>query len=239
MTFKMNLDRLRALRDNHELTELPLPEEEIVARYERLYTGCVNDVLREMCLTNQAMSPEIVPLRDELVAVGFAFTIRSVPDPTLAGELELRVKMLEEIRPNMVCVWNANGHDNASHWGGVMTKLSRARGARGAVIDGGIRDTRDILSQGFPIWYRYRTSNGSLSRCKISAYQVPIVVGNVLVRPGDLLFADIDGALVVPRKIVLPVLERAEAIMRNENEFHQWIDAGLSAEEIQERGGYF
>jgi regulator of RNase E activity RraA len=235
----MNLDRLRSLRDNHELAELSLPEEEIVARYEQLYTGCVNDVLREMCLTNQAMPPQITPLRDELIVAGFAFTIRSAVDPTLKGELELRVKMLEELRPNMVCVWNANGLDNASHWGGVMTKLSRARGVRGAIIDGGIRDTRDILSQGFPVWYRYRTSNGSLSRCKICGYQVPIVVGSVLIRPGDLIFADIDGAVVVPRKTVLPVLERAEAIVRNEREFKQWIDAGLSAEEVQERGGYF
>lgn len=235
----MNIERLQHLRDDVEEIAFSLSEEEIIARYEKLYTGCVNDVMREMCLTNQALPAEIVPLRDSMVLAGFAFTIRSAADPTVSGELELRVKMLEELKPNMVCVWNANGIDHASHWGGVMTKMSRKRGVRGAIIDGGIRDTGDILSQEFPIWYRYRISNGSLSRAKMTGYQVPIVVGSVMIKPGDLIFADIDGAIVVPRKIVVPVLERAEGIVRNEDEFKDWIEAGLSPEEVHDRGGYF
>ncbi|MDR2117714.1 MAG: RraA family protein [Planctomycetaceae bacterium] len=236
---KMHLLKLRQLRDEIENIELPISEAEIITRYEKLYTGCVNDVLRENCLTNQALPAEIRPLRDEMVLAGFAFTIRSNADPSLEGELELRVKMLDELRPNMVCIWNANGIDNASHWGGVMTKMSKKQGVRGAIIDGGIRDTGDILSQKFPIWYRYRISNGSLSRAKITGYQVPITVGAVLIKPGDLIFADIDGAIVIPRKLIIPVLERAETIESNEGEFKEWIDAGLSPEEVHDRGGYF
>lgn len=236
---KMNLDKLREMRDTVEQIELPVPEQEICQRYEKLYTGCVNDVLRERCLTNVALPPGIMPLRDEMTVGGFAFTIRSAADPVLAGELELRVKMLDEIRPNHVCVWNANGDDGASHWGGVMTKAASKRGCRGAIIDGGIRDTKDILAQSFPIWCRYRTSNGSLSRARITAYQAPINVGGVLIKPGDLLFADIDGVVVVPRKLCVQVLERAEGIERNELEIKDWVEAGLSTEEIHNRGGYF
>jgi regulator of RNase E activity RraA len=236
---RMHLLKLRQLRDDIEKIELPVSEAEIIARYEKLYTGCVNDVLREHCLTNQALPAEIHPLRDEMVLAGFAFTIRSNADPSLEGELELRVKMLDELRPNMVCVWNANGIDHASHWGGVMTKMSKKQGVRGAVIDGGIRDTGDILSQQFPIWYRYRISNGSLSRAKITGYQVPVTVGAVLIKPGDLIFADLDGAIVIPRKLIIPVLERAETIESNEGEFKEWIEAGLSPDEVHERGGYF
>lgn len=239
MSYKMHLEQLRLQRDSVKPVPLAWPEETILSRYEKLYTGCVNDVLREMCLTNQALPPKIMPLRDEMVIAGFAFTIRSVSDPTLEGELELRVKMLDELRPNMVCVWNSNDHDIASHWGGVMTRASIKRGVRGAIIDGGIRDTKDILEQKFPIWYRYRTSNGSLSRDKITGYQVPVVIGGVIIMPGDLIFADIDGALVIPRHLVETVLARAESIENNEEEFKEWVDAGLSAEEIQNRGGYF
>ena len=239
MTQKMNTDKLREMRDHVEHAELRADPEQVCKRYERLYTGAVNDVLRELCLTNVALPPQIMPLRDEMVVAGFAFTIRSVADPTLAGELETRVKMLDEVHANHVCVWNANGEDHASHWGGVMTRASSQRGCRGAIIDGGIRDTRDILEQRFPIWSRYRTSNGSLSRAQITAYQVPIVVGGVMIRPGDLIFADIDGAVVVPRKICVDVLERAEAIERNEGEIKEWVDAGLSTQEIHDRGGYF
>jgi regulator of RNase E activity RraA len=236
---KMNLDNLRRLRDIVEPLEFSVSESEIITRYEKLYTGCVNDVMRELCLTNQALPPSIMPLRDEMVMAGFAFTIRSNTDPTVAGELELRVKMLDELRPNMICIWNANGVDDASHWGGVMTKMSMKQGVRGAIIDGGIRDTKDILEQKFPIWYRYRTSNGSLSRAKMTGYQVPIFVGGVMIKPGDLIFADIDGVIVVPRKLVLPVLERAEGIETNELEFKEWIEAGLSPEQVHDRGGYF
>lgn len=235
----MNLEDLRRIRDVVEPVELPVPEAEICARYERLYTGAVNDVLRELCLTDVALPPAIRPLRDEMVCAGFAFTIRSNADPTLSGELELRVTMLDEIRPHHVCVWNANGDDEASHWGEVMTAASMQRGCKGAVIDGGIRDTRGILAQKFPIWRRYHTSNGSLSRAKITGYQVPIKVGSVLIKPGDLVFADIDGVVVVPRKLCVPVLERAEAIERNEGEIKEWVAAGLSTQEIHNRGGYF
>ena len=239
MTDKMNTEKLRRIRETVEQVELPIPEAELCERYEKLYTGAVNDVLRELCLTHQALPPTIVPLRDEMVVCGFAFTIRSNADPTLSGELELRVKMLDEIRPHHVCIWNANGDDQASHWGEVMTAASRKRGCKGAIVDGGIRDTRGILAQNFPIWYRYRTSNGSLARAKITGYQVPIQVGGVLIKPGDILLADIDGALVVPRKLAMAVLERAEGIEKNEIEIKQWVEAGLSAEQVHERGGYF
>ncbi|MGN1275311.1 MAG: hypothetical protein ACI4UF_12065, partial [Thermoguttaceae bacterium] len=86
---------------------------------------------------------------------------------------------------------------------------------------------------------RYRTSNGSLSRAKMTGFQVPVVCGTALIKPGDLIFADIDGAVVVPRKICVAVLERAESIVRNEDEFKDWIQAGLSPEEVHARGGYF
>lgn len=239
MSDKMKLQQLRELRDERKTVELPIPEEEIIVRYEKLYTGCVNDVLRELCLTNQALPPSIMPLRDEMTLAGFAFTIRSNSDPTTVGELETRVEMLDQLRPNMVCVWNANGIDNASHWGGVMTATAMKHGVRGAIVDGGIRDTKDILAQKFPIWYRYRCSNGSLSRAKMTGFQVPVQIGDVLLFPGDLIFADIDGVVVVPREHIVTVLERAEEIVRNEGEFKEWIDAGLSTHEIHDRGGYF
>lgn len=239
MSHKMNIDRLRAERDAVDTTPLPIPEKEICERYERLYSGAVNDVLRELCLPLQALPPSIVPLRDEMVVAGFAFTIRSSDNPTMGGELELRVQMLDELRPNHVCVWNANGRDIASHWGGVMTRAALKRGVRGAIVDGGIRDTKDILAQGLPIWYRYRTSTGALSHCKLEAWQQPIWIGNVIVKPGDLIMADIDGALVVPRRRIIEVLERAEQIERNEGEIKEWVDAGLSARDIHDRGGYF
>ncbi len=235
----MQVDRLQEMRDSIESFDLTIPIEDLAKRFEKLYTGAVNDVLREMCLPNQGLPSSIVPLRDEMVVCGEAFTVKAVKDPTMGGELELRVKMLDELKAGHVVIWNANGEDHASHWGGVMTRAALHRGCRGAIIDGGIRDTKDILDQEFPIWYRYRTNHGALSHTKIVGYQVPIYVGEVIIKPGDILLADIDGALVIPRKIAVEVLQRAEQIERNEGEIKEWVDAGLSAEEIHDRGGYF
>jgi len=239
MSSQMNVDELKQIRDSVEEIELAIPLEELCERFEKLYTGAVNDVLREMCLPNQALLSSIVPLRDDMVVCGEAFTVKAVKDPTMGGEMEVRVELLDDIRPGHVVIWNANGDDHASHWGGVMTQASLKRGCRGAIIDGGIRDTKDILRQDFPIWYRYRTSNGALSHTKIVGYQVPIFVGDLMIKPGDILLADIDGGLVIPRNIAVEVLERAEQIERNEGEIKEWVAAGLSAEEILDRGGYF
>ncbi len=235
----MQTDKLAQIREASNDFPLEIPVAELCARYEKLYTGAVNDVLRELCLPKQALHPEIMPLRDEMVVCGEAFTVRGVADPTLSGELDKRVEMLEKIRPHHVLLWNANGERIASHWGGVMTRASLKRGCKGAIIDGGIRDTKDILEQKFPIWYRYRTSTGALSHTKVAAYQVPVIIGDVIVKPGDILLADIDGALVIPRKLAVAVLKRAEKVEQNEGEIKEWVDAGLSAQDISDRGGYF
>ncbi|MEM1445067.1 MAG: RraA family protein [Planctomycetota bacterium] len=239
MSELMKTDQLSAMREAPNDAELAIPLPALCDRYEKLYTGAVNDVLREFCLPLQALPTGIVPLRDDVAVCGEAFTVRSVADPTLSGELDTRVGLLDAIRADHVVVWNANGENRASHWGGVMTRASMKRGCRGAIIDGGLRDTRDVLDQGFPVWYRYRTSTGALSHTKVTGYQIPIVIEGVIVKPGDIVMADIDGALVIPRKIAVAVLERAEGIERNETEIKSWVDAGLTAEQISNRGGYF
>lgn len=235
----MHLAKLKAVRDAVSTTALPIPVAELCARYEGLYTGAVNDVLREFVLMDQALPHKIVPLRDDMKVAGIAFTIRSAKDPTVGGEMETRAHMLEAIHDHAICVWDTAGEDEAAHWGEMMTATARQRGARGAVVDGGLRDTHQVLAQGFPIWYRYRTSNGSLGRCKITGFQIPIVIGKVIIRPGDVIFADIDGALVVPRDIAYNVLVRAEEIQSNEQSIRQWAESGVSAGEIVGRGGYF
>ena len=124
-------------------------------------------------------------------------------------------------------------------WGGVMTATAISKGIRGAVIAGGIRDTKQILEQKFPLFYKYRTSNGSLGRCMITHYQVPVRIGKVTVRPGDIIFGDIDGVLCIPREIAYDVLLRAEGIERNEVDIFSWVRQGDSIAEIIGKGGYF
>ena len=235
----MKLNRLIETRQQIPSNTLPIPLKELCERYEKLYTGCINDVMRELCLLDQNLPSDIMPLRDEMVLCGEAFTVKSAPQVMIEGEMTFRAQMLDEMKPEGVVVWDTSSDTDGSLWGGVMTATAMARKIRGAVIAGGIRDTKQILEQNFPIFYKYRTSNGSLGRCMITHYQVPVKVGKVTIRPGDIIFGDIDGVLCVPRAIAYDVLLRAEGIEKTENDIFEWVRRGDSIEEILDKGGYF
>lgn len=147
--------------------------------------------------------------------------------------------MLDQLHEYAICVWDTSGDTESAQWGEVMTAASKKKGARGAVIDGGLRDTHQVLAQRFPVFYKYRTSNGSLGRCLITDFQCPVRIGKTLIFPGDVIFGDIDGVIAIPRDIAFDVLERAEKIKNNEKEIRKWVDEGVSAEDVVKRGGYF
>jgi 4-hydroxy-4-methyl-2-oxoglutarate aldolase len=235
----MNLEKLIESRENVPYNEFPVPEKEMLSRFEQLYTGAVNDVLREFCLLNQALPGHIVPLREYKTIAGFAFTVKSSPNAMISGEMEFRVKMLEEIKEDAFVVWDTTNDAQATLWGGVMTATAKGKKVKAACIDGGIRDTHQILEAGFPVFYKYRISNGSLGRCLITHYQITLSIGGVTIKPGDIVLGDIDGVLVVPREIAYNVLIRAEEIKENEKMIFGWVKEGQSIQDITKKGGYF
>lgn len=235
----MNLEKLIAERESLCDAELEIAPGELLARYEDLYTGAVNDVLREFCLLDQALPGHILPLREYQTVAGFAFTVKSAPNVKITGEMEFRVQMLDELKAGSFVVWDTSGDQRATLWGGVMTATAKGLGVKAACIDGGIRDTHQILEADFPVFYKYRISNGSLGRCLITHYQIPILIGTTVIKPGDIVLGDVDGVLVVPRRIACEVLLRAEEIKRNEKKIFGWVAEGQSITQISEKGGYF
>lgn len=233
------LEALTEMLDTVDIQPLAVSDEEICERLEKLYTGAINDVLREHCLMDQAMPNNILPLKMDMCRAGVAYTIRSAPNPTVGGEMNIRAQMLDAMPKGCCVIWDAGIENEAAHWGEVMTASAIARGARMAVINGGLRDTRQVLAQDFPVFYRYRTSNGSLGRTKITEYNVPLRIGKVYIKPGDFIFGDIDGVVVIPRSIALEVLERAEKIKSNEKEMRGMVYEGFSAVKMIDEGGYF
>lgn len=235
----MNLEKLIESREYVSKKEFPVSDGEILSRFEQLYTGAISDVLREFCLLNQALPWHIKPLREYRSVAGFAFTVKSAPNVMIKGEMDYRTKMLDELGENHFVVWDTSNDEEATLWGGVMTATAKGKKVKAACIDGGIRDTHQILEADFPIFYKYRISNGSLGRCLITHYQVPILIGKVVIRPGDIVIGDIDGVIVVPRDIAYDVLIRAEEIKANEKKIFSWVHSGQTIKEIKEKGGYF
>jgi regulator of RNase E activity RraA len=235
----MNLEKFIALREGVSTVAFPVPDKELLSRFEQLYTGAVNDVLREFCLIDQALPGHIIPLREYRTVAGFAFTVKSAPNVKVQGEMEFRVKMLDEMHEDAFVVWDTSRDRKATLWGGVMTATAKGKKIKAACIDGGIRDTHQIIEADFPVFYEYRISNGSLGRCLITHYQVPIKIGDVTIKPGDIVLGDIDGVLVVPREIAYDVLVRAEEIKENEKKIFGWVKEGQTVQQITEKGGYF
>ncbi len=235
----MKLEQLIAERETISCKPFPVPVKELLQRYEQLYTGAISDVLREFCLLDQALPGYLRPLRDSDVVAGIAFTVKSAPNVKITGELTFRTQMLDQMGEDSFVMWDTSNDEKATLWGGVMTATAYGRGVKAACIDGGIRDTKQILEKPFPVYYKHRIPNGSLGRCLITHYQVPVRIGDVLIKPGDVIFADIDGVICVQRDIDNDVLVRAEEIRDNEKEIFGWVAEGQSLQEITEKGGYF
>jgi regulator of RNase E activity RraA len=235
----MNLEKFIEMREGISSKVFPVSDTELLSRFEQLYTGAVNDVLREFCLLNQALPNRIMPLREYRTVAGFAFTVKSAPNAKVSGEMEFRTQMLDAMHENAFIIWDTSKDEKATLWGGVMTATAKGLKVKAACIDGGIRDTHQILEADFPVFYKYRTSNGSLGRCLITHYQIPLQIDDVTVKPGDILLGDIDGVLVVPRDIAYEVLVRAEEIRENEKKIFGWVNEGQTVHQITEKGGYF
>lgn len=234
----MKLERLIAARESVSTREFPIPVKELLARFEQLYTGAISDVLREHALLDQSIG-QLIPLRPERTVAGIAFTVKSAPNVRITGEMTFRTRMLDAMGADSFVVWDTTNDEKATLWGGVMTATAIGKGVKAALVDGGIRDTHQILEKDFPVFYKHRIPNGSLGRCLITHYQEPILIRGVTIKPGDVVLGDIDGVVVVPRDLAYDVLVRAEEIRANEKKIFTWVAQGQSVKQITEQGGYF
>lgn len=235
----MKLGAFAASRAERTLEPFPIPDRELCERYEALFTAAVNDALRERNLVRQTLPNNIMPMRETMKLAGPAFTIKGSKSLLVKDEMRERAEMLESIPPDFVVAWDTGGDDESAQWGEVMTMAAKKRGCRGAVVDGGVRDCDRVLPQEFPVFVKYRSSNGMLGRFRITGWQIPIRIGEVEIFPGDIVFGDIDGVIVVPRAIAYEILLRSEEIAASEGELKKWVEEGLSTVEIVDRGGYF
>jgi 4-hydroxy-4-methyl-2-oxoglutarate aldolase len=236
---KMQLDLLIKSREAQELCEFPVPVTELLDRFEKVTTPMVNDSLRERNLIYRTLPNGILPLRENYRVAGIAFTVKGSKSLAMQNDMAERVKMLEAIPADSFVIWDTDQDAESTQWGEVITMAAIRRGCRGAAVDGGIRDTDKVLEMKFPVFVKYRNSSGMLGRFRITGWEIPIKIGDVIIYPGDVVFGDIDGVIIIPRAIAYEILLRAEQIRDGETELKRWVREGLSPSAIVERGGYF
>jgi regulator of RNase E activity RraA len=224
---------------DHNKDFYPITIAEMRERYLQLFTGAVNDVLRFQYKMHATSLPSgFAPLREDMKIAGQAFTVKGAPDITTDGEFETRAQMLEALHTDSVVVWDCTGDTVTSQWGEVMTMAAIRAGCRGAIVNG-IRDTHAIIEQQFPVFYKYKTNTGMLGRFKMYHYQKPVLIGEIIVQPGDWIFGDIDGVIAIPRSIAYNVLVAAEKIIRKEVEIKDMVNSGMKPTDVVANGGYF
>ena len=216
-------------------------EEQFLDRLRaELYTAVLSDVLDEFGFTAQAMLARIRPLDDDLVLAGFARTgqFREVSG-VVPGEnpYALEIKVIDDLKPGEVVVFGCDGSQRIAPWGELLTTAARQRGAVGAVTDGFVRDVRGIRNMKFPVFHGGIAPLDSKGRGKVVAIDVPIDCAGVRIEPGDLVFGDVDGVVVVPRRIEDKVLARALEKVSGENVTRDELLRGAKLEDVYDRYG--
>jgi 4-hydroxy-4-methyl-2-oxoglutarate aldolase len=209
-------------------------------RFSAVYTAALADVLDDRGYREQVLPPEIRGLAPGTRLAGQAFTVegRAADHGDWDGSIRKTLAMLGAVPADHVAVYQCN-HDRSAHFGELSATSLLARGVAGCVIDGGCRDTRFILDEGFPVFARHVTPEDCTWRWEVVATQTPITIGTVVVRPGDWVVGDDDGVIVVPQEVAEEVLAEAETKVGTENAIRAAVRDGTSPLEAYERYGTF
>lgn len=194
-----------------------------------LYTPVLGDILDDMGLYHQFLPQPIQPMDTAMKLAGRAMPVVMIDvygrQEQPFGKL---TEALDQLQPGEIYL--ASGGDmRCAYWGEILTATARTRGAAGAVVNGYHRDTPMVLEQNWPVFSRGRYAQDSGVRTKVVDYRCPIEIGGVWVEPGDLVFGDLDGVVIVPAKREVEVIERALAKARGEKLVRKEIEAGLSS----------
>lgn len=215
-------------------------EELFVLLRAELFTAVVGDVMDTLGLQHQFLPAAIRPLRQEMVVVGRAMPVleadvwgepgAAVGDTVVGHKFGLMFNALDDLKPGEVYLCTG-GSLRYALWGELMTTRALRLGAAGVVLDGYYRDSHGIARLGFPTFGRGSYAQDQGPRGKVIDYRVAVEIEGVRLRPGDLVFGDVDGVCVVPREAEAEIVQQAVEKVRGENMVRQAIEDGMSAAE--------
>lgn len=205
---------------------------------ERLHAAVLSDALDAAGYREQALCHTIRPLHPETVVVGRAMPVLCVDVYELPEHpYQQEIAAVDSLKQNDVLVSTTNGSTRICFWGELLSTAARARGARGAIIDGFIRDARQILEMRFPVFTTGLSPVDSNGRGEVIAYDVPIDCGGVTVNPGDIVFGDADGIVVIPHVAETAVIQAALEKISGENRTRDELQAGATLREVYDKYG--
>lgn len=202
-----------------------------------LYVAAVCDILDEFGYRNQAMHQRLRPLLPDIRNCGFIGRARTmvweetdhIEDENPYG---LEIEAMDSLRPGDVVVHSTDYNGTNAPWGELMTTLAKRKGVKGCVCDSQVRDCVRIIEMGFPLYYAGIRPLDSKGRGIVTGYDEVIQCGNVEVSPGDIIFADFDGIVVIPKHMEGKVFEKAIEKVNAETLSRKELQEGKTLREV-------
>ena len=206
---------------------------------QQLYVAAVCDILDEMGYRNQAMHQRLRPLLPDIRNCGFIGRARTVrwmeTDHIPENPYELEIAFMDSLKLGDVAVHSTDAAGTNAPWGELMSTVAKRNGAAGCVCDSQIRDCIKIIELGFPVFYAGIRPLDSKGRAAVMAYDVPVKCGDVLVKTGDIIFADFDGIVVVPEDVSQEVFKRSAEKVNSENLSRKELMEGKSLRDVYDK----
>jgi regulator of RNase E activity RraA len=215
---------------------------ELCERYRALYLPAVADALYELGLPEQVLPTYLKPLFPEKRIVGIAHTVEGRELPNLGwdeGIVRMRsyLDVFERLQPDDVLV-STTPTGRVGHFGELTANSAKAHGCVGCVLDGNLRDVEGMREAGFQVFYRDFSPLNGIGRWEMIASQEPVRIGDVIVRPGDVVFGEFEGVLVIPRADAERVLAKSEEIVAAEGKVRDEMRQGIAPFASFERHGH-
>lgn len=202
---------------------------ELIEGFQAVAVASVADAVDKVCGRRGYMDASIKPRINDKRVVGPAATVLEAATDEFVPPQHALDLIDEAPRGSVIVISIAGGEPDVAVWGGLMTAGAVANEHAGAILDGGVRDLGEIRRDyGFQVYAREVSPGTTLGRFKTVAAQVPVEVGGVMVHPGDIIVADIDGVVVVPRAKAQEVLDMSLEIDARELEQARLIIAEKS-----------
>ncbi|WP_072524723.1 RraA family protein [Clostridium sp. Marseille-P3244] len=212
---------------------IPKIDKAVIEEYKKLDSTSISDAMDKIGLPAGLYG--IKPIVPGTVMCGQAFTVRYVP----CGEVKGTVgDFLDDVEPGQVCVLDNGGRDYCTVWGDIMAMAASLKGIEGTLIYGVCRDIKDIRNIRYPIFSNGYYMVTGKDRVEVAAVNEPVTVAGLKVCPGDLIFGDDTGALVIPFDKVEQVLGIAKEIEKKEEMIRQYVKGGMSLREARAQTGY-
>ncbi len=198
----------------------------LVEEFKKLSVALVSDALDRLGIHGQCLG--IQPIAPGSKTAGRAFTLKYIPCGMNKGTVG---DYIDDVPPGDVVVMDNAGRVDCTVWGDILTSVANKRRPAGTVIHGACRDVARSVDLGYPIFSRGKFMRTGKDRVQLEGVNVPISLGDVQVRQGDIVFGSDDGVLVVPKEYETDVLSMAQSISEAEERI---LSAAIQGERLDE-----